>query len=88
MVLNRIGKGAREINIAATLEHIRDQRAKMVKTKVIIMKGNIPFRFFLGTIRIRLRGCCRRSDQSPESLVSINTNSIRFSFSFSDIHIE
>jgi len=32
-VLNRICKGAREINIAATLEHIRDQRAKMVKTK-------------------------------------------------------
>lgn len=34
MALNRIYKGAREINIAATLEHIRDQRAKMVKTKV------------------------------------------------------
>ncbi|CAF0783006.1 unnamed protein product [Adineta ricciae] len=33
IVLNRIYKGAREINIAATLEHIRDQRAKMVKTK-------------------------------------------------------
>ncbi|UJR21066.1 hypothetical protein I4U23_024166 [Adineta vaga] len=33
MVLKRIYKGAREINIAATLEHIRDQRAKMVKTK-------------------------------------------------------
>ena len=34
MVLNRIAKGAREINIVATLEYIRDQRAKMVKTKV------------------------------------------------------
>lgn len=34
IVLNRICKGAREINIAATLEHIRDQRTKMVKTKV------------------------------------------------------
>jgi len=33
IVLNRICKGAREINIDATLEHIRDQRAKMVKTK-------------------------------------------------------
>ncbi|CAF3988363.1 unnamed protein product [Rotaria sp. Silwood2] len=33
IVLNRIYKGAREINIAATLEHIRDQRPKMVKTK-------------------------------------------------------
>ena len=38
MVLNRIAKGAREINIAATLEHIRDQRAKMVKTKVRITR--------------------------------------------------
>ncbi|CAF1286153.1 unnamed protein product, partial [Didymodactylos carnosus] len=33
MVLNRVIKGAREIDIAAALEHIRDQRAKMVKTK-------------------------------------------------------
>jgi len=33
IVLNRICKGAREINLAATLEHIRDQRAKMVKSK-------------------------------------------------------
>jgi len=33
IVLNRICKGAREIDIAATLEHIRDQRDKMVKTK-------------------------------------------------------
>ncbi|CAF4367437.1 unnamed protein product, partial [Adineta steineri] len=33
IVLNRIYKGAREINIAATLEHIRDQRPQMVKTK-------------------------------------------------------
>jgi protein tyrosine phosphatase len=38
IVLNRIYKGAREINIAATLEHIRDQRAKMVKTKVILRR--------------------------------------------------
>jgi receptor-type tyrosine-protein phosphatase N len=33
MVLNRLSKGAKEIDIAATLEHIRDQRAHMVKTK-------------------------------------------------------
>ncbi len=38
MVLNRICKGAREINIAATLEHIRDQRPQMVKTKVRISR--------------------------------------------------
>lgn len=33
MVLNRMAKGAKEIDIAATLEHIRDQRTSMVKTK-------------------------------------------------------
>ncbi|XP_076046373.1 tyrosine phosphatase IA-2 isoform X2 [Oratosquilla oratoria] len=33
MVLNRMAKGAKEIDIAATLEHIRDQRPSMVKTK-------------------------------------------------------
>ncbi|XP_067141630.1 receptor-type tyrosine-protein phosphatase N2 [Centruroides vittatus] len=33
MVLNRMSKGAKELDIAATLEHIRDQRGGMVKTK-------------------------------------------------------
>ncbi|XP_078702713.1 receptor-type tyrosine-protein phosphatase N2-like isoform X6 [Branchiostoma floridae x Branchiostoma belcheri] len=33
MVLNRMTKGAKEIDIAATLEHIRDQRPNMVKSK-------------------------------------------------------
>ncbi|XP_057679841.1 receptor-type tyrosine-protein phosphatase N2 [Corythoichthys intestinalis] len=33
MVLNRMAKGAKEIDIAATLEHLRDQRAGMVHTK-------------------------------------------------------
>lgn len=33
MVLNRMAKGAKEIDIAATLEHIRDQRPGMVSTK-------------------------------------------------------
>lgn len=33
MVLNRMAKGAKEIDIAATLEHIRDQRPDMVTTK-------------------------------------------------------
>jgi receptor-type tyrosine-protein phosphatase N len=33
MVLNRMSKGAKEIDIAATLEHIRDQRGGMVRTK-------------------------------------------------------
>ncbi|KAH0952603.1 hypothetical protein HN011_005181 [Eciton burchellii] len=33
MVLNRMTKGAKEIDIAATLEHIRDQKPDMVATK-------------------------------------------------------
>ncbi|XP_025095997.1 receptor-type tyrosine-protein phosphatase N2-like [Pomacea canaliculata] len=33
MVLNRMAKGAKEIDMAATLEHIRDQRMNMVQTK-------------------------------------------------------
>ncbi|XP_072543257.1 receptor-type tyrosine-protein phosphatase N2 [Salminus brasiliensis] len=33
MVLNKMAKGAKEIDIAATLEHLRDQRAGMVHTK-------------------------------------------------------
>nr|XP_022917943.1 receptor-type tyrosine-protein phosphatase N2 isoform X2 [Onthophagus taurus] len=33
MVLSRMAKGAKEIDIAATLEHLRDQRPKMVATK-------------------------------------------------------
>ncbi|XP_046707433.1 LOW QUALITY PROTEIN: receptor-type tyrosine-protein phosphatase N2 [Silurus meridionalis] len=33
MVLNKMAKGAKEIDIAATLEHLRDQRADMVHTK-------------------------------------------------------
>ncbi|XP_035249430.1 receptor-type tyrosine-protein phosphatase-like N isoform X2 [Anguilla anguilla] len=33
MVLNRMAKGVKEIDIAATLEHIRDQRPGMVGTK-------------------------------------------------------
>ncbi|XP_029557904.1 receptor-type tyrosine-protein phosphatase-like N isoform X1 [Salmo trutta] len=33
MVLNRMAKGVKEIDIAATLEHIRDQRPSLVHTK-------------------------------------------------------
>lgn len=33
MVLNRMAKGAKEIDIAATLEYIRDQRGGSVGTK-------------------------------------------------------
>lgn len=43
MVLNRISKGVKEIDIAATLEHIRDQRMQAVKTKE-------QFQFVLATV--------------------------------------
>lgn len=33
LVLNRLARGAREIDIAATLEHLRDQRPHMVRNK-------------------------------------------------------
>lgn len=33
LVLGRMNKGAREIDIAATLEHLRDQRSGLVATK-------------------------------------------------------
>lgn len=33
LVLNRMAKGVKEIDIAATLEHLRDQRADVVRTK-------------------------------------------------------
>lgn len=33
MVLNRMAKGAKEIDIAATLEHIRDQRGSSVASR-------------------------------------------------------
>ena len=39
MVLNRMTKGSKEIDIAATLEHIRDQRAgeRLVPCKLILL---------------------------------------------------
>lgn len=35
MVVNKIVKGAKEIDLSATLEYLRDQRPDMVKFKVI-----------------------------------------------------
>ena len=34
LVISRMLKGAKEMDIAATLEHLRDQRAGLVSTKV------------------------------------------------------
>ncbi|GAB1285119.1 Protein tyrosine phosphatase receptor type N [Apodemus speciosus] len=36
MVLNRMAKGVKEIDIAATLEHVRDQRPGLVRSKVTV----------------------------------------------------
>lgn len=35
MILNKIIKGAKEIDLAATVEYLRDQRIDMIKNKVI-----------------------------------------------------
>ncbi|VDO07193.1 unnamed protein product [Rodentolepis nana] len=34
LVLNRISKGVKELDVAASLEHLRDQRQGMIKTKL------------------------------------------------------
>ena len=60
MVLNRMAKGCKEIDIAATLEHIRDQRSGMVQTRPqfefclmavaeevhAILKALLPWKYF------------------------------------------
>ncbi len=54
MVLTRMTKGAKEIDIAATLEHIRDQRPRTVKNKVscsirqLVGPVEYVFKFYLG----------------------------------------
>ncbi|TKS66502.1 Receptor-type tyrosine-protein phosphatase-like N [Collichthys lucidus] len=47
MVLNRMAKGVKEIDIAATLEHVRDQRPGMVRTKVRLL-ANVLLNFNKG----------------------------------------
>ena len=55
MVLNRMAKGAKEIDIAATLEHIRDQRMNMVKTKVNNKGGKGGFKGWVSLITWLIR---------------------------------
>lgn len=43
MVLSRMAKGAKEIDIAATLEHLRDQRPRMVSIRVNGIEGKLKF---------------------------------------------
>ena len=47
MILNKIMKEAKEIDLAATLEYLRDQRVEMVKDKVTsTISNNINKLFF------------------------------------------
>lgn len=44
MILNKITmKGAKEIDLAATVEYLRDQRVDMLKTKVIFLTKSLHF---------------------------------------------
>ncbi|XP_063076121.1 receptor-type tyrosine-protein phosphatase N2-like [Engraulis encrasicolus] len=56
MVLNKMSKGAKEIDIAATLEHLRDQRANMVQTKE-------QFEFVLTTVAEEVNGILKALPQ-------------------------
>lgn len=60
MVLNRISKGAKEIDIAATLEHIRDQRAGAVCTKQ-------QFQFVLSAVAEEVQAALRALPQQQST---------------------
>lgn len=60
MVLNRISKGAKEIDIAATLEHIRDQRAGAVCTKQ-------QFQFVLSAVAEEVQAVLRALPQQQQT---------------------
>lgn len=48
MVLNKITRGAKEIDLAATLEYLRDQRPGMVQNK-----GQFEFSFAVVTEEVQ-----------------------------------
>ncbi|KAM6168169.1 receptor-type tyrosine-protein phosphatase N2 [Erethizon dorsatum] len=56
MVLNKMAKGAKEIDIAATLEHLRDQRPGMVQTKE-------QFEFALTAVAVEVNAILRALPQ-------------------------
>lgn len=58
MVLNRIAKGAKEIDVGATLEHIRDQRAGAVATKQ-------QFQFVLQAVADEVQAILKLLPQQP-----------------------
>ena len=73
-----MAKGCKEIDIAATLEHIRDQRGGMVQTRqdIIFLKinkrGHISCKFnFQATVWVLPYGSCRGSPCYFKSLASM-----------------
>ena len=69
MVLNRISKGAKEIDIAATLEHIRDQRAGAVCTKQ-------QFQFVLSAVAEEVQAVLKALPQQQQSAPDQNTDNV------------
>lgn len=69
MVLNRISKGAKEIDIAATLEHIRDQRAGAVSTKQ-------QFQFVLSAVAEEVQAVLKALPQQQQSIQDPNPDNV------------
>ncbi|XP_076231985.1 tyrosine phosphatase IA-2 [Calliopsis andreniformis] len=67
MVLNRMMKGAKEIDIASTLEHIRDQRPDMVATKQ-------QFKFVLMAVAEEVRAIVKALPAPPTEKTSVAEN--------------
>ena len=63
MVLNRMAKGAKEIDIAATLEHIRDQRPNMVESRE-------QFEFCLAAVADEVHAILKALPSQPTPLPS------------------
>lgn len=83
MVLNKISKGAKEIDIAATLEYLRDQRPGMIKNKVNIIDifayqsikiTNLLLEIQKGSIWVFICGNHGRTSQYVKSIATINHN--------------
>ncbi|PNF34880.1 Receptor-type tyrosine-protein phosphatase N2 [Cryptotermes secundus] len=69
MVLNRMAKGAKEIDIAATLEHIRDQRPQMVKTK---QQFELVLTAVAEEVHAILKALPPQQQQQPSSAASVS----------------
>lgn len=78
LVLERMNKGAREIDIAATLEHLRDQRAGVVATRqqfeFVLMAVAEEVHAILKALPANTSGEKRELDKDP-IVASVNSNS-------------